>query len=62
MLNNEQITKYVKNQGTRCPYCDSDQLDGEDMNWDIPLCQSISCIDCGKSWQDVLTITGIVEE
>jgi len=62
MLTKEQKKKYIDDKGCFCPYCGSRQIEGSSMNWDIPLCQEINCIDCGRSWSDVLSITDIIED
>ena len=44
-----------------CPYCNSENIEGGDLDWDEPLGQSVSCSKCGKSWTDILKVVGIIE-
>lgn len=51
----EQKADYLKSGGRHCPYCKSQNLDGEVTRYDHddPE-QDVTCLDCGKSWTDIL--------
>ena len=52
--------KYLDHKGMKCPHCGGKNVEagwiveGEDDIW-----QSIECVDCGKEWVDLFTLTGI---
>jgi hypothetical protein len=55
--------KYVKSQGSFCPYCDSTDLEGGSMNGDGNyIAMQVYCLNCKSKWQDIYTLTGILEE
>lgn len=52
--------EYLENGGTRCPVCGSDHLSGEQFEAEPgSASQLIICNDCGSSWSDVYTLSGI---
>ncbi len=57
-----QKKAYLSHKGTRCPYCESERIDGGDFNWDIPLVQEVNCLDCERSWGEVLEPVDVIEE
>jgi DNA-directed RNA polymerase subunit RPC12/RpoP len=41
----------------RCPYCYSDEIVGGSIQIDGSTAwQPITCVDCGKRWNDIYTI------
>lgn len=47
---------YMRNQGTKCPYCGSENIDSlqtehDDFTESI-LYESVKCLDCSKEWTD----------
>ena len=54
---------YIKNGGTGCPYCGSDNLEGgQYLSDDNGICQMITCLNghCQRSWYDSYTLTDII--
>lgn len=49
---------------TRCPFCDSDQVEGEMVDVHINAygetggTQQVGCLDCGAEWEDQLKLVG----
>lgn len=62
-LTKTQRERYVQREGCRCPYCNSDQLGGGSYDGDAGyITQSITCLDCEKSWTDVYKLIDIEED
>jgi len=63
MLTDAQKKKYVDSQGLNCPYCNDGDLEGGcmqgDGNW---ITMPVTCDNCNKTWQEIYTLTGILEE
>jgi len=54
--------KYIKEGGTTCPYCGSNNICGQHMEVDSTgAWQEIHCDDCNKTWNDVYKMTDIEE-
>lgn len=52
-------TMYVAVQGLRCPFCLSDQLEGDEVDVDAGSAgQNVHCYGCGAEWEDLYTLTG----
>lgn len=55
-LNNEE---YIAHGGTRCPFCGSLDIEGQEVNIDAGQAwQDVLCNRCHKEWQDTYTLTG----
>ena len=52
-LTAEQIAAYIADP-YHCPYCGSDNIEGEVALFDDAITQDISCLSCGRRWRDVL--------
>lgn len=51
--------EYIDNGGTRCPHCNSYDIEGQEINIDAgSVWQDVICNHCGKEWQDTYTLTG----
>lgn len=63
MLTEQQKKEYIANDGTKCPYCGSIhiQCEGHDIDGPTALFYT-TCTDCGKTWTDIYTLTGIAED
>jgi len=63
MSTKAQIENYLENGGTKCLYCESEDLEPGGRDYDEPytLTQYVLCLTCGRSWYDVYTLTGIQE-
>ncbi len=62
-LTQPERAAYVVRGYGHCPFCKSDQLDGESLTVELnKVTQPVGCSACGKTWTDVYTLTAIVEE
>lgn len=58
-----RTAEYLRWNGAYCLQCRQDQIEGEFVEvgggkaW-----QRIHCLCCGKTWNDVYTLTGVLEE
>lgn len=53
-ITNEQ---HVANQGASCPFCGSDDIDGNFVEVEADKAyQNVMCLDCSKSWTDVYVL------
>ena len=62
-LTRQDVKRYLKNSG-KCPYCGSPDITGKSIDVDGPVAtQEVGCDakDCGRSWTDVYTLTGVME-
>lgn len=58
-LTKEQIERYMKNPNL-CPFCQSTQIAGEQLEVnDGSAFQPVSCLSCGKDWEDNYTLTSV---
>lgn len=63
MFTNEQKDSYIKSLGSHCPYCESDSIEAtpnHDVD-DVWYSHEISCLSCGKLWNDLYKLTDIEE-
>jgi len=62
-LREERKEYYLKNEGTNCPFCGSDNLEGQnvDINDGIIL-QYIICKNCDNTWTDIYKLCNITTE
>ena len=61
-LTKEQVDKYLKNGGIRCPKCGSDELQCSSMNYDAGVAwQDVTCEGCELEFRDLYTLTGVEE-
>jgi hypothetical protein len=42
-----------------CPFCLSDNIEGDTLQSDGGVWQNVRCLDCGGEWQDIYTLTAI---
>lgn len=62
MLTQEQMDDYLANS-VRCPYCKDYDISAEgslEFDEDV-ITRTIGCTRCGAQWDEVFTITGIIE-
>ena len=53
--------QYRDSDGTKCPYCGSENISGEHVEVDAGgATQEVGCTDCGKSWYDCYSLTGYI--
>ena len=59
-LTKAETDRYVKDGGVNCPYCQSDQIEGDGVEVDAGRAwQEMFCPNCEKSWTDRYTLTSI---
>lgn len=50
---------YVRVHGTKCPFCRSEDIVGDDINVDGgQATQEMSCNECDAEWEDVYRLIG----
>lgn len=55
------VQDYLKKEGVRCPMCQSDNIEGGQMNIECNVAtQEVKCHNCGEEWTDLYTLTNIV--
>lgn len=61
-LTAEQKAKYLESGGRGCPFCGSDDIEGDriDAEGDT-VAQRVRCLDCGKAWDDVYALSDVEE-
>ncbi len=58
----EAVTKYLSGDGTRCPFCGSEDIEGGSFNCEGRTAwQNISCPKCNNEWQDVYQLAFIAD-
>ena len=56
-------SRYIKNNGARCPFCNSSSLWGDPVEiLDNGATQSVGCISCGATWTDLYKLDRIEYE
>ena len=51
--------QYVLKKGTHCPYCNSENIEGQHVEiTDSGAEQEICCLDCDKEWFDFYKLAG----
>lgn len=62
-LTKDQKIKYVKNGGSKCPYCGSSDIEGvRHPQVDGPgASQEVHCRNCGKGWHDLYVLDDVTE-
>ena len=64
MLTELQKGTYLKHEGSKCPYCESHELegyDGYDADGDY-ITAKIQCNTCEKTWRDLYRLSEIIED
>lgn len=52
-------TEYLQAGGNKCPFCESDQVEGSEINIDTKSAwQEVRCNDCGGDWNDLYQLVG----
>jgi transposase-like protein len=47
------IAQHVKDHGAHCPFCSSDEIEGDGVEIDGgDAYQDVTCNDCGAEWSD----------
>lgn len=56
------LKEYLDNNANLCPYCDSDEISGEEGEFESTVgYRNVSCRDCGRSWTEEFSLTGVTE-
>jgi DNA-directed RNA polymerase subunit M/transcription elongation factor TFIIS len=62
---NQKKEKYLKEGGTHCPYCGSENISAgyspHDHFDEEGMWQFVTCQDCGKEWKDIYQLVDIEE-
>ena len=59
----ELAQKYVQAGGVKCPFCDSQDIEGGSVEIDSGRAyQKVSCHKCGKAWHDGYTLDSLLFE
>jgi len=58
-MDNKTVAEYINQDGCYCPYCGSENLDTEPMEFECRT-QKITCLDCHEEWLDVYELVGIL--
>lgn len=54
--------EYVMHGGTRCPFCDSENIEGGPVEVDAGTAtQEMLCLSCAKAWNDQYKLVGYEE-
>ena len=60
----EQRQAYLESEGSRRPFCDSEEIEGEvasSADYYDGYEQEVVCKACGKAWKDIYTLTDVEE-
>ncbi len=61
-LTAEQKANYVNNRPGNCPFCGSNEIEGDSYNYEgESVAQRITCNSCERQWDDVYTLTDVEE-
>lgn len=56
---NEKFLEYCASEGSQCPTCKSDQIEGGGLEVEgNTVVQDMSCKNCGADWLDIYTRSG----
>lgn len=63
MLTKAQRTAYLRKKGAACPYCESNQIEGGDLDFEADkIAQECRCLDCDQRWVDLYKLVDVIEE
>ncbi len=55
--------RYLAHRGTRCPFCDSDEIEGAEVTTgNGAATQEMACLSCQHGWVDCYSLTTITVE
>ena len=62
-LTEEMKKDYLSHGGTFCPFCDSNDLNAQGMNFDAGCAwQKVICESCGETWTDIYDLVSIEQD
>ena len=54
--------EYLLDGGLKCPYCDSEAIEGTEVHIEAGYAyQDMMCDECGRGWTDTYRLTGYAE-
>jgi len=56
-MDQKQKADYLKSP-FHCPHCNSRNIEAQPFDAEMS-CQPVVCLDCGKEWRDIYTLTDI---
>ncbi len=62
-LTTEEQQKYLDDDAQYCPYCHSDDLGYDKLNFESgSTWQDVTCLECNRIWQDVYKLVEVSDE
>lgn len=62
-MTHEQAQKYLNGLGVKCPYCGSEDIQGDSFEVDAGrLYQPVSCLSCGQRWHDGYSLDSVADD
>jgi len=59
-LSDEQKQKYLSNRGVRCPYCGSEDIQGQSVEINEgEAAQEVNCNACDGHWYDIYALVRV---
>jgi transcription elongation factor Elf1 len=60
-LTARQRQRYLDSRGSRCPFCESDNITAASNEADADyITQEVACDDCGEEWMDLFTLADVL--
>jgi len=60
-MDNQTVLEYINGDACYCPYCGSENLDTEPIEFESRT-QQVTCLDCHKEWRDIYEMVGILAD
>ena len=57
-MNRKHAKEYLENPHF-CPYCDSRDIEFQDLELDSEISQKVRCNECGRAWYDLYQLVGV---
>ncbi|MBW3598183.1 MAG: hypothetical protein KY475_13045 [Planctomycetes bacterium] len=59
-LTKEQVTAYLEKRGNLCPYCESEQIEGQSIEVNDGFAtQEVICLNCSAVWMDEYRLVAV---
>ena len=60
-LSGKMDLKHVRNLGRSCPYCESENLSGEDREFNAGTATlEVRCVDCGAQYKEIYRLVDVI--
>lgn len=59
MISKDAKDRYLKDGGNHCPYCGSDLISSDPIDYDDILSATVTCEICHNTWTDIYRIVDI---